>query len=99
VVTARFKSPHFQQAYENCRVLAADPQSVLYVQKTGLPNTGNAHGSAYWHGRRGAPAAPLYIRGSLAYCLWRAGADDFKAAKSVLPKGLMPYSPPKGKKK
>ncbi len=86
----RFKDKHLQIIYEKFRALGKDTASELFHR--GMPKTtGNAHWAAYWSGRRGAPAAPHYRRGTMAYAIWRAGADDFTAAKGVMPVGLMPY--------
>ena len=78
----KFKDKSMQQVYETCRRLAADPTSEFYYN--GLPRSGAGHRNAYWNGRRGAPPK-LYLRGSLSYACWRAGADDYKASGKKVP--------------
>lgn len=79
----KFKAKAMQDLYEGCRRLAADKSSEFY--HAGAPRSGAAHRNAYWNGRRGLPAAPLFGRGTLAYACWRAGADDYKAAGKMVP--------------
>lgn len=93
-IPIRFVDKHLQGTYERFRAHAANTLSDLYAN--GIPcTTGSATRAAYWSGRRGAPAGPQYKRGSMSYAIWRAGADDLKAAKGEMVKGLMPYVTPR----